>query len=154
MKPSPQEEALLDLMRCCSVASAEFDQCARRAQSPQLADALRQRSAQCRTACSALPVAGPPATTGPQPKAVDASPRTLTDDAAVFLDYELIEGRVLSTFRDALDQTPQGEIAATVVLHFEIALNQYMHLAALRPSGTPSDKARRGTVDSPAPLPA
>ena len=142
--PTLQEEALLDLVGCCAEAATAFDVCAEGTQSPALRAAMRLRGEQCRASCTALRASCQgAATTGNR-----ARPRACSGgtDADVFADYEQIESKVLSAFRDALDQHLADEIAATVVAHFEIALNQYMQMAALRPPR--AGERRAAVVDS------
>jgi hypothetical protein len=129
MIPTTHEEALVDLAAACADGAAGFAACAERAQAPALKAALRARSEQCsrvlallRAVCSDA-CAATPARSAELP----------APDVRVFAQYETIEGHVLSAFRDAIDQGLPARLSESLVAQFEIALNQYMQLVALRP---------------------
>lgn len=157
MIPTTHEEALVDLAAACAEGADGFAACAEQAKLPALQAQLRQRSEQCRRAlallgavcadaCSAAPV---------------RRPAVQRNDARVFTQYEVIEGHVLSAFRDAIEQSLPPRLSESLVAQFEVALNQYMQLVTLRshlqsaPSrgrtGTSSDDGEQHSAEARTP---
>ncbi len=129
MIPTTHEEALVDLAVACAEGADGFACCAERAQSPALKAALQQRSEQCAQVLVLLRAVCSDACTSSIVRATVLP----APDARVFAQYEAIEGHVLSAFRDAIDQGLPARLSQSLVAQFEIALNQYMQLVALRP---------------------
>jgi hypothetical protein len=127
MIPTTHEEALVDLASACAEGASGFAACAERAQLPALKAALRLRSEQCRHALDVLR-----ALCADVAPSVPAALAPGVSDARVFAQYEAIEGHVLSAFRDSIEQGLPRELSTLLVAQFEIALNQYMQLVALR----------------------
>jgi hypothetical protein len=153
MIPTTHEEALVDLAIACAEGADGFAACAERAQLPALKSALRSRSEQCRHALDVMrAVCGDVAASAPSSLHVGGS------DARVFVQYEAIEGHVLSAFRDAIEQGLPRQLYAALLAQFEIALNQYMQLVTLRswlataPAAAPA--LAEGAPQSPLPVAA
>ncbi len=129
MIPTTHEEALVDLAAACAEGADGFAACAERAQLPALKAALSARAAQCNRMLDLLHTVCGDACASTAPRL----PTLPATDARVFAQYEAIEGHVLSAFRDAIEQTLPPGLSEALVAQFEVALNQYMQLVALRP---------------------